>query len=204
MFLSIDGIDGAGKTTQLERLCAGLRAAGTDVEFVRDPGSTPAGEAIRGLLLDSDLEMHRRCEALLYMAARAQLVEARIRPAITAGKTVVSDRYLLANVVYQSVGGETEPDQLWELGQIATAGIAPDLTILLDLPAETAALRRRGPADRVERRGVEYMEQVRQAFLKQLPRCQGATAVIDAGQEIDAVWEAIRQAVAATVGQQVL
>ncbi|WP_417736152.1 dTMP kinase [Rosistilla oblonga] len=202
MFLSIDGIDGAGKTTQLERLCQWLEEAGEAVEFVRDPGSTPAGEAIRGLLLDSDLEMHRRCEALLYMAARTQLVEARIRPAIAAGKTVVSDRYLLANVVYQSVGGEADPELLWELGQIATAGIYPDLTILLDLPADAAAERRSGPADRVERRGTEYLELVRQAFLEQLPRCQGATVVIDARQNIDAVWADIRSAVQATLDRR--
>lgn len=201
MFLSIDGIDGAGKTTQLERLCDWLRTRGVDVEFVRDPGSTPAGEAIRGLLLDSDLEMHRRCEALLYMAARTQLVEARIRPALAAGKTVVSDRFLLANVVYQSVGGETEPDLIWQLGKIATAGISPDLTILLDLPADVAATRRDGPGDRVERRGVEYMEQVRQAFLSQLPRCQGGTVIVDARQSVDAVWDDICRSVNEAIGQ---
>lgn len=195
MFVSIDGIDGVGKSTQLERLCQWLTDAGHDVEFVRDPGSTVTGEAIRGLLLDSDLTMHRRCEALLYMAARSQLVEQRIRPALAAGKTVVSDRYLLANVVYQSVGGDVDADLLWQLGAIATNGIYPDQTILLDMPAQAAALRRRGPEDRMEQRGLEYMSQVRQAFLEQLSRCPGSTIVIDASGSVDEVAQAIRQAI---------
>ncbi|MEZ6086686.1 MAG: dTMP kinase [Pirellulaceae bacterium] len=195
MFISIDGIDGAGKSTQLERLCGWLASKQYDVEFVRDPGSTPAGEAIRGLLLDSDLEMHRRCEALLYMAARSQLVEARIRPALTQGKVVVSDRYLLANVVYQSVGGETQPDLLWQLGRIATDGIYPDLTILLDLTAEEAASRRAGPADRMERRGIEYMQHVRDAFLAQLSRCPGNSMVVDAGRDVESVWTDVQRCV---------
>ncbi len=194
MFLSIDGIDGVGKSTQLERLCAWLTETGEQVVYVRDPGTTVAGEAIRALLLDSDLTMHRRCEALLYMAARSQLVEELIRPALESGKTVVSDRYLLANVVYQSVGGHVDAELLWQLGEVATGGLYPDLTLLLDMPAEAAAMRRSGPEDRMERRGIAYMSQVRQAFLDQLPRCPGAHEVIDAGGTVDQVSQAIRTA----------
>ena len=106
MFFSIDGGDGTGKSTQIERFCAWLESLGREVVTCRDPGSTPLGEAVRELLLNRhDLSIHRRSEMLLYMAARAQLVEEVIRPALDEGKTVVSDRYLLANVVYQGHAG---------------------------------------------------------------------------------------------------
>src|SRR6185312_10794193 len=102
MFVSLDGVDGGGKTTQINLLCEWLRASGKQVVTCRDPGSSPLGEAIRQLLLDrNDLQIARRSEMLLYMAARAQLVDEVIHPALAAGKTVVSDRYLLANVAYQ-------------------------------------------------------------------------------------------------------
>lgn len=195
MFITLDGIDGAGKSTQIGMLCQWLRDRGCAVESVRDPGSTAPGEAIRGLLLDSDLEMHRRTEALLYMAARSQLVEERIRPALLTDTVVVSDRFLLANVVYQSVGGNEQPDLLWRLGDIATAGLKPDLTILLDLPAEQAFERLTGPADRMESRGVDYLEQVRAAFREQLPRSGPQTAIIDATQSIESMHQAIVAAV---------
>ena len=106
MFLSIDGGDGTGKSTQSELLCRWLGEQGREVVACRDPGSTPLGEAVRKLLLHRhDLEIDRRSEMLLYMAARSQLVEQVIRPALERGEVVVSDRYLLANVVYQGYAG---------------------------------------------------------------------------------------------------
>ncbi|WP_203328852.1 dTMP kinase [Candidatus Laterigemmans baculatus] len=195
MFIAFDGIDGAGKSTQITRLVEALQAAGRDVVSVRDPGSTAAGEAIRALVLDSDLEMHRRCEALLYMAARSQLVEERIRPALAAGQIVVSDRYLLANVVYQSAGGGEAAELLWQLGEVAISGVRPDLTVLLDLPADVALSRLDRPADRMEARGVEYLTAVREGFRKQLPRASQRTLIVDAAQSIEAMAEAIRTAV---------
>src|SRR5262249_38326500 len=101
MFFSFDGLDGAGKTTQMDLFCQWLAERGHDVMRCRDPGSTPLGEQVRELLLGHHVSMSRTAEMLLFMAARAQLVEEVIRPALTAGKVVVSDRYLLANVVYQ-------------------------------------------------------------------------------------------------------
>src|SRR6056300_1388425 len=116
VFISVDGIDGVGKSTQLERLNDYLRDRGADVLLVRDPGSTELGARLREILLGSNLEMHRRTEAMLFMASRCEMVEAIIKPAIAKGLTVVSDRFLLANVVYQSIGGKVAADQLWELG----------------------------------------------------------------------------------------
>lgn len=194
MFIAFDGIDGAGKSTQIARLVEAFRAAGREVVSVRDPGSTAAGEAIRALVLDSELEMHRRCEALLYMAARSQLVEERIRPALDAGKVVVSDRYLLANVVYQSASGGESAELLWQLGEVAIAGVRPDLTVLLDLPAELALSRINRPADRMESRGVEYLAAVREGFRRHLPRASQQTLIVDAAQSIDAMAATIRAA----------
>ena len=160
MFLSLDGVDGTGKTTQIGLLCDWLRSTGHDVVTCRDPGSTPLGEAIRHLLLNEhDLPIQRRSEMLLYMAARAQLVDEVIRPALAAGKTVVSDRYLLANVVYQGHAGGLDADEIWQVGAVATGGCLPDLTIVLDMPPAAAALRIDRPRDRMEQQGAAF-EQV--------------------------------------------
>jgi len=200
MFITLDGIDGGGKSTQVARLCDFLRDAGHHVVAVRDPGGTPTGEAIRSLLLDSDLSMNRRSEAMLFMAARGELVHRVIAPAIADGAVVVSDRFLLANVVYQSIAsdakaGDLSTDDLWHIGQWATGGLRPDITLLLDLPADVAMSRIDRPADRMESRGVEYLASVRQAFLSQLPRASLQTCVIDASQSPDEVHQAIRAAV---------
>lgn len=183
MFITLDGIDGSGKSSQVELLHRHLESTGVNVLRVRDPGGTPPGEAIRELLLDSNFEMHRRCEALLFLAARAQLVESQIRPALQVGTVVISDRFLLANVVYQSTGSDILPDDLWRVGEWASGGLRPDLTLLLDMPAASAMTRLERPRDRMESRGVEYMEAVRMAFLVQLPRAAHATAIIRADRD---------------------
>ncbi|MEM9644352.1 MAG: dTMP kinase [Planctomycetota bacterium] len=187
MFISLDGIDGVGKSTQIAQLKAHLESRGNEVVSVCDPGSTNVGARLRSLLLDGDLQIHRRTEAMLFMASRCEMVETIIRPALSAGKWVISDRFLLANVVYQSVGGEVTPGLLWELGRAANGGIRPDWTILLDMPARESIQRLQRPADRMEARGEEYLESVRRAFLEQLPESSPRTAVIRADQPADAV-----------------
>ncbi len=186
-FISLDGIDGVGKSTQTAQLLQYLTDQGHDVISVRDPGSTEIGARLRAILLDSELVMHRRTEAMLFMASRCEMIETTIRPALEHGKTVVSDRFLLANVVYQSIGGDVSAEQLWERGRWANGGLQPDLTLLLDMPATAAMKRLDGPADRMESRGLQYMESVRQAFLQQLPSASGRTAVINADQDANAV-----------------
>lgn len=171
MFFSIDGGDGAGKSTQAELLREWLRCEGHDVVACRDPGSTRLGEAVRGILLDRhDLDIHRRSEMFLYMAARTQMVEEVIRPALEQGKTVVSDRFLLANVCYQGYGGGLDVATLWEVGRVATDGILPDLTIVLDLPSLTAAGRIDRPLDRMEQQGEAFHARVREGFLAEAAR----------------------------------
>jgi dTMP kinase len=198
MFLSIDGGDGCGKSTQVELLCRWLRGCGREVVACRDPGSTPLGEAVREVLLHRhDLAIHRRAEMLLYMAARAQLAEQVIRPALADGKLVVSDRYLLANVVYQGHAGGLDVAALWEVGRVATGGLLPELTILLDLPAEEAARRLTGSLDRMERQGAGFHARVREGFLAEAARRPGEIVVVNASGPIEGVQEAIRAVVAA-------
>ena len=182
MFITLDGIDGVGKSTQIERLISYLEQQGHETLLVRDPGTTEIGARLRQILLESDLELHRRTEAMLFMASRCEMVETILRPALADGKTVVSDRFLLANVVYQSVGGKVSPDLLWQMGRLANSGVVPDLTILLDMPAQRSMERIGNETDRMESRGVDYMEAVRQGFLEQLPQSSQSTAIIDADQ----------------------
>ncbi len=198
MFISIDGGDGTGKSTQVELLCRWLGEQGHEVVACRDPGSTPLGEAIRGILLDRhDLHIHRRSEMLLYMAARAQMVEEVIRPTLNQGKTVVSDRFLLANVAYQGYGGGLDVATLWEVGRIATGDLLPDLTIVLDVSAEVAAARMSRPLDRMEQQGAEFHARVREGFLIEAGRSPDKTVVIDATGSVEQVQAEIR----AVVGQ---
>ena len=195
MFYSFDGIDGGGKSTQLKLFCDWLVERGEQVVTCRDPGSTPLGEAVRELLLNRhDLEIHRRSEMLLYMAARAQLVEQIIRPALDAGKTVVSDRFLLANVVYQGHAGGLDVDELWRIGEVATAGIKPDLTFLLDIdPHAAAESHPNRAADRMESQGEEFRLRLREGFLAEAARRPDRIRRIDAGRSIEEVQAEIRE-----------
>ena len=201
LFITLDGIDGVGKSTQIERLAQFLASCGHEVLKVRDPGSTPVGAKLRELLLESDLDLHRRTEAMLFMASRCEMIETTIRPALRQGISVISDRFLLANVVYQSIGGDVSAEQLWQMGRWANGGLQPDLTILLDLSAEVSVARIKGPADRMERRGIDYLESVRQAFLRELPNSGPSTAVINADQTPDDVARDIREVVEKAVGK---
>jgi dTMP kinase len=196
MFFSIDGGDGTGKTTQVGLLCEWLRGQGRPVVACRDPGSTPLGEAVRRLLLNrKDLPIHRRSEMLLYMAARAQLVEEVIRPALEAGRTVVSDRYLLANVVYQGHAGGLSVETLWEVGLVSTGGLVPDLCIVLDMPVHQAAARLSRELDRMEQQGDAFHARVRKGFLTEAARQPDRMVLVNAARSIDRVQAEIRAAV---------
>ncbi len=188
MFFSFDGVDGAGKSTQIGLLAEALRGQGRDVVTCRDPGGTPLGEKLRALLLDHhDVPVDQRTEMLLYMASRAQLVEEVIRPALDAGKVVISDRYLLASVAYQAHGGGLDPDDVWRVGAVTIGGVAPNLVLLLDMPAGKAAARIQRSPDRMESRGLAYLERVRQGFLTEASRFPHQVAVINADQPVEAI-----------------
>lgn len=191
--ISLDGIDGVGKTTQIKRLNEYLQSRGFRTLCVSDPGSTEIGSRLRAILLDSELTLHRRTEAMLFMASRCEMIETIIRPALADGQIVICDRFLLANVVYQSVGNGVTASQLWQMGDWANQGLRPDITLLLDMPAEVSIMRLDRPADRMEARGLEYLQLVRDAFLRELPKASAKTAVIDAGMEIEFVSRGIRR-----------
>lgn len=196
-FITLDGLDGSGKTLQLSRLADWLRDRGIDVVTCRDPGSTATGDAVRAILLDRhDLALAATTEMLLYMAARAQLVAEVVRPALERGNWVVSDRYLLANVVYQGHAGGLEPDVVRSVGAIATGGLAPDLTLLLDVDLATAARRLARPLDRLERRGDDYRSRVRAGYLAEARADPGRIVVVDATDGPDVVADRIRTIVA--------
>ena len=180
MFLSLDGIDGVGKSTQLKLLASQFERQGQQVVTCREPGSTQLGEAIRNILLnDWDTPMGGVSEMLLYMASRGQLVEEIIRPALQSGKTVIADRYLLASVVYQGHGRSLEPQAIWDVGRVATGTLLPDLTLVLDLPPEKAAARL-GEPDRIEARGEAYRNKLRKGFLAEAERQPEKIKIVDA------------------------
>jgi len=193
MFISIEGGDGTGKSTQIQLLCDWLRKQGADVVLCRDPGTTRLGESVRELLLHRhDLQMGRTSEMLLYMAARAQMTEEVIRPALEQGKTVVSDRYLLSNIVYQGHAGGLSVATLWEVGLVATSGLLPDVTLVLDVPLEVAISRMQRPLDRMEQQGDAFHARVRQGFLDEAARHPNQIFVINAAQPIEQVAADVR------------
>lgn len=196
-FITLDGLDGSGKTSQMARLSGWLRDRGIDVVTCRDPGSTATGDAVRAILLDRhDLALAATTEMLLYMAAHAQLVAEVVRPALERGSWVVSDRYLLANVVYQGHAGGLEPDVVRSVGAIATGGLAPDLTLLLDIDLATAARRLARPLDRLERRGDDYRSRVRAGYLAEARADPERIVVVDAAADPDVVADRIHAVVA--------
>jgi len=190
-FISLDGIDGCGKSTQARLLADWLRGRGYEVTECADPGGTATGNEIRTLLLHCRHAMTGRCEALLFMASRAELVAEVIEPALNAGRLVVADRYLLANVAYQGYAAGLPPEELWQIGHFATAGVKPDLTFVLDLPTEVARARRLRVSDRLESRDEEFHRRVRAGYLEEARRQPACIRVIDATQSVEAVRGAI-------------
>lgn len=195
LFITLDGVDGTGKSTQCRLLAEWLRARGQSVVTCADPGGTAVGSVIRDLLLHQRHTMTAASEALLFMASRAQLVDEIIRPSLESGQVVVCDRFLLANVVYQGHAGGVDPELLWQAGKLSTGGLEPHLTLVLDMPVEAALSRRKGPADRVESRDVQYHTKVREGFLTEARRRPELIRVIDASQSVETVHARIVQEV---------
>jgi len=195
-FIVLEGIDGAGKSSQMEPLVAWLHGRGCTVTTCRDPGATPVGDAIRAILLDRhDLQLAATAEMLLYMAARAQLVADVIQPRLARGEWVVSDRYLLANIVYQGHGGGLDPDTIRQVGAVATAGLEPDLVLVLDVDLDTAARRLARPLDKLENRGDAFRSRLRAGYLAEAARQPDRIVIVDAAGEPAAVQASLRAAI---------
>lgn len=174
LLISFEGIDGVGKTTQIKALLSNLEARGYQVSTLREPGGTDISEDIRDLLLDSRNQINPMTEALLYAAARAQLVQDVVKPLLARGTIVLADRFIDSTIAYQGYGRGLNVDDLAQLNNLATGGLEPDLTVLLDMSAALASGR--GPAslfDRIEKEGLDFQNRVRQGYLeiaRALPR----------------------------------
>ncbi|KFN41231.1 dTMP kinase [Arenimonas oryziterrae] len=195
-FLSIEGGEGAGKSTVIAAIVQALSDRGRDVVATREPGGTAAGEAIRALLLDPARTLAPETELLLMFAARAQLVREVILPALDRGAAVVTDRFTDASFAYQGGGRGIDAGRIAELERWA-AGIKPDLTFLLDVGVDEGLARARsrgGEPDRIERERGDFFERVRGTYLARAAAEPARFRVIDASQSADAVVTAVRAA----------
>jgi dTMP kinase len=179
VFISFEGLDGSGKTTQAALLADAARAAGRDVVSVREPGGTAAGERIRALLLDPEAQIAPWAEALLYAAARAELVAEVIRPALDRGATVIADRYVDSSLAYQGVARGLGVEEVLEVSMAATGRLLPDWTVVLELPRDVAATRRDVTADRIESEADPFHASVADGFAEVARRFPDRVVVID-------------------------
>ena len=203
LFISVEGIDGVGKSTQISALVEHLTAVGREVVHTFEPGGTELGQEIRHLLLHRKGDVTPRAEALLYAADRAHHVATKIRPALERGAVVVTDRYLDSSVAYQGAGRALDSAEVRALSMFAVENLLPDLTVLLDLPAEQALARRAKTGqepDRLEREKVEFFEAVRQAFLAMAAAEPNRWLVVSADQSVEAMQAQIRTSVDQLLG----
>lgn len=196
-FLVFEGPEGSGKSTQIRRLGWRLREAGLDHVLTREPGGTPAGDAIRQVILNPGLEINAMTEFLLYSASRAQHVDEVIKPALERGKLVVSDRFAGASLAYQGYGRGLDRDFIVTLTGAVTDGLEPGLTILMDIDVRRGLARvaARGQKDRLERADVTFHERVREGFLAQAK--EKGWPIVDAQEDEEAlaekVWQLVRE-----------
>jgi dTMP kinase len=195
VFISFEGLDGSGKTTQAALLAEAARAAGREVVSVREPGGTAAGERVRTLLLDPEADIAPWAEALLYAAARAQLVIEVIRPALDRGATVIADRYLDSSLAYQGVARGLGVAEVLEVNLAATGRLLPDRTILLELPPTVAAERRDEVADRIESEAEQFHASVAGGFADVARRFPDRVVVVDGSGRPDDVAARVQAAV---------
>lgn len=194
LFITVEGIDGCGKSTQARLIAATLEAAGHDVLRLREPGGVKISEQIREILLDpANAEMGDVCELLLYEAARAQLVHQVIRPALAAGKTVVCDRFYDSTTAYQAFADGLDRNMVSQANELAVDGCRPDLTLVFDLPVEDALRRRSGreAEDRLELKGLEFQERVAAGFRAVAVDEPDRVKLIDAGGSIAEVFSGV-------------
>jgi dTMP kinase len=193
VFITFEGIDGVGKSTQLDLLQSWLESRGREVVRTLEPGGTELGQEIRHLLLHRKGDVAARAEALLYAADRAHHVATKIRPALAGGKVVLSDRYFDSSVAYQGAARELDVDEVRNISLWAVDNLIPDLTVLLDLDASAAILRRNKTGtepDRLEREKVDFFERARSQYLELAK--ESRFLVIDATLSIDEIQELIR------------
>ncbi len=198
MFITFEGPEGSGKTSQIPQLCAYLEALGYRVFSTREPGGTSIGDQIREVLLaNQNTAMHPRTEILLFQASRAQLVDQEINPRLKAGEIVLCDRYADSTIAYQGYGHCLDLEQLRNIVDFATSGLKPDLTLLLDLEVEIGLARRQnqGGINRLDALALEFHCRVRQGYLKLATAEPERWVVIDASQPAEQVQQDLRVAI---------
>ena len=209
VFITLEGVEGSGKTTQAAILGDALRTAGGRITVTHEPGGTRAGEAIRAIFLDPAVSMDTAAELLLVLADRAQHVREKLKPALAAGEIVISDRYSDSTTAYQGHGRGFDLKLLGELNRLASDNVMPDLTIVLDLPVETGLARTVARAkgtgrgsDRFEGERAEFHRRVRDGFLKIAKAEPARVTVLDADRDVDTVSADIRRAVDALLARR--
>lgn len=200
-FITLEGPDGCGKTTQLEFLADYIRSTGREVLTTREPGGVAAAEKIRQLLLDPKLKLAPRAETLLYLAARAEHIHEKIRPALNDGKVVICDRFTDSTLVYQGFVRGLDMDMLHQLSTLATDGLEPDLTLLLDGAPGKLLVRRveRGVQDRFENEGLAFQVKVRAGFLLLAKQEPQRIKVVNGLRDIEEVRRDLEKIVAAAL-----
>lgn len=194
-FITLEGIDGAGKSTQLIWLTEYLQACGLKVQVTREPGGTPLGEQLRELLLDNKQTMHLETEALLMFAARREHLDKVIMPALARGNWVISDRFTDASFAYQGGGRQMAHSRLETLEQWVQGELQPDLTLYFDVPVELGRTRvsRIKSADRFEKEQADFFQRVREAYLERVQKYPQRIQLIDASQSLEAVQSVMKQ-----------
>ena len=187
LFITLEGADGCGKTTQLNLLKEYLTSRGYEIVVTREPGGKGLGEKLREILLNYDGEVSDRCEAFLYLADRAQNIDTIIKPAINSGKIVLCDRHTDSSVAYQGYGREQNIDNINILNELAVNGVHPDLTIVFDIDTETSMERVGAEKDRLESAGIEFHKRVRNGYLEIAKKNPQRIKVVDASQTIEDV-----------------
>lgn len=187
LFITLEGADGCGKTTQLNLLKEYLTSKGYEIVVTREPGGKGLGEKLREILLNYDGEVSDRCEAFLYLADRAQNIDTIIKPAINSGKIVLCDRHTDSSVAYQGYGREQNIDNINMLNELAVNGVHPDLTIVFDIDTETSMARVGAEKDRLESAGIEFHKRVRNGYLEIAKKNPQRIKVVDASQAIEEV-----------------
>jgi len=166
LFITFEGIDGCGKSTQLNLLAEYLKSKNFDIVITREPGAIGLGEKLREILLNYDGEVSSNCEAFLFLADRAQHIDTLVKPAIDAGKIVLCDRHTDSTIAYQGYGRGVDLEQIKMLNKLATSGLNPDLTFIFDIDMETSQARVGKNKDRMESAGLEFHKKVRQGYLE--------------------------------------
>ena len=187
LFITFEGGDGCGKTTQIKLLDEYLRSKGYKTLLTREPGSVGLGEKIREILLNYDGEVSNVCESFLFLADRAQNIDCIIKPALEKGTVVICDRHTDSSVAYQGYGRGLDIDRIKMLNNIATSGLKPDLTIILDVDVETSQARVGSQKDRMESAGIEFFERVRKGYLEIAKQEPERVKVVDSTQSIEEI-----------------